>query len=236
MKKLLICLFTVAMTAAVAVSAPTDKKMTVIRPDMEKIKHAVNDPSSGYYYPELIKRYEANETIMTTDEYRHLYLGYVFQEDYDPYRHSEYAKKIEPLTYKEKHTRAELDTIITYAQKSLQDTPFDLSQINFLIYALREKGKINLARIWQYRLNHLLEAIISTGTGLDEENAWYIINPSHEYNLINFRNDVAEKQQFIEPYYDYIQVKTAGGKTTGYYFNIHNILEEYYRKHPEKQY
>lgn len=237
MKKLLIYILLAAAGISVAVAAtssPVEKRITVSRPDMDQIRRDVSDPSSPYYYPKLMERYERNETIMNLEDYRHLYLGYMFQEDYNPYRHSEYTKRIEPLTYKEKHTRAELDTIIEYAGKALADTPFDLTQMNFLIYALREKEKVNLARIWQYRLNHLLEAIISTGTGLDEENAWYVINPRHEYALINFRNDVAEQQKFIEPYYDYIQVKTSAGKPAGYYFNIRNLLEEYYRKHPEQ--
>ena len=92
--------------------------------------------------------------------------------------------------------------------------------MSFLIYAYREKKKNNLANIWQYKLNHLLEAIVSTGTGLDEENAWVIINPQHEYNR--------------PPHYDYITVKQTDKKDPkGFYFNVLYILQEYYRKFPE---
>ncbi len=203
---------------------------------MEAIERAINNPESKYYYPKLMDMYIANDTLMDLEDYRHLYLGYVFQEDYNPYRRSEFSQKIEDLYYKNDHTKAECDTIIKYAELSLRDEPFDLRQINFLIYALREKQKNNIANIWQYRLNHILEAIASTGTGLDQENAWVVINPQHEYNIINFQGYVAESQEYIQPYYDYIRIKKTEEKDPdGFYFNILYILQEYYRKFPQPE-
>lgn len=240
MKKIVFLIFLAISAAATvarmdAASTKSDKKITVEKPDMEAIKAAVTDAKSRYYYPTLMKKYLANDTIMGLQDYRHLYLGYMFQEDYNPYRHSEYSTKIEPLYYQEKHTRAELDTIIKYAERSLSDNPFDLRQLNFLIYALRSRGKLNTANIWQYRMNHILEAIVSTGTGLDTVNAWYVINPEHEYNIINFMSGIADSQMFVQPYYDYVKIKPMSDKSPdGYYFNIKNLLEEYYRKFPEQ--
>lgn len=203
---------------------------------MEAIERAVNDPESKYYYPKLMDMYLTNDTLMDCEDFRHLYLGYVFQEDYNPYRRSEFSQKIEDLYYKPDHTKAECDTIIKYAELSLRDEPFDLRQINFLIYALREKQKNNIANIWQYRLNHILEAIASTGTGLDQENAWVVINPQHEYNIINFQGFVAEAQEYIQPHYDYIRIKKKEEKDpAGFYFNILYILQEYYRKFPQPE-
>ncbi len=234
MKNIISSIILILIGCFTITAAPRDKKITPEKPDMEKIKETVNDPDSKYYYPKLMKQYEANDTTMGLQDYRHLYLGYVFQEDYNPYRRSEFSKKIEEQYYKDKHTKAECDTIIKYAELSLKDNPFDLRQINFLIYALREKGKNNIANIWQYRLNHILEAIISTGTGIDEENAWFVINPQHEYNIINFQGSLAVSQDFVKPYYDYITVNRKNDKDPkGYFFNIKHILEEYNRKFPE---
>ncbi len=225
---------TLISISAFAAKPAQSKKIKIQKPDMEAIQKAVSDPNSKYYYPRLMEMYIANDTVMDLEDYRHLYLGYVFQEDYNPYRRSEFSQKIEEQYYKTKHTKAECDTIIKYAELSLRDEPFDLRQINFLIYALREKQKNNIANIWQFRLNHILEAIASTGTGLDQENAWVIINPQHEYNLINFRGYVAESQEYIQPHYDYITIKKSTDKDpAGFYFNILYILQEYYRKFPQ---
>jgi hypothetical protein len=229
-------LATIICSVLFAVHSTTNPSIKPVSPDMERISTEIADPHSQYYYPKLMAKYEANETIMTLEDYRHLYLGYVFQEDYNPYRHSEFGARVEEQYYKASHTRAECDTIIKYAELSLADNPFDLRQINFLIYALREKKKNNLANIWQYRLNHILQAIVSTGTGLDRDNAWYVINPQHEYMIINLLGHIAEKQSFEAPYYDYIAVeRRKETDPAGYYFNIRHILEEYLRKFPDSE-
>lgn len=235
MKKLLyICI--ISLATLLCVNAAPKGKLTVQRPDMQQIRRDVNDSTSPYYYPRLMAKYAENETIMTLDDYRHLYLGQLFQEDYNPYRQSNHAKNIEHLYYKTDLSRADLDTIIKYAKLSLDDDPFDLRQLNFLIYAYRKRGKVNTANIWQYRMNHMLEAIISTGTGLDPDNAWYVINPEHEYNIINFLGREAANQKFVQPYFDHVTLKPLKNDPKApdaYYFNIKNLLEEYYRKHPD---
>ncbi|MCX4259547.1 MAG: DUF4919 domain-containing protein [Muribaculaceae bacterium] len=233
---LLVMVFSVS-----ALPPETDSKKNAPEvPDLQKIKEEVNNPRSRYYYPELMKRYEVYDTTrLTIDDYRHLYLGAMYQEDYNPYRKSEYRDRIQELYYRPDHSRPELDSIIAYAELSLADDPFDLEQMNYLIYALKGRGKTNKAAIWQYRLNHLLQAIVSTGTGLDPENAWYVINPRHEYNIVNFQNRVVESQQFQEPCYEYIKLVPLSDQqgrsgADGYYFNIRPLLEEYYRKYPEQ--
>ncbi|MDE6283161.1 MAG: DUF4919 domain-containing protein [Muribaculaceae bacterium] len=239
MRKLIFAISFILLIAGAIVAAPASQKNSAVSdpPDFEKIRRDVNDPSSPYYYPKLMARYEQNETVMNVNDYRYLYYGYLFQEDFNPYRHNEVSSKNESLYYKSSHTRAELDSIISYAQTALDDNPFDLSQINFLIYALRARGKVNRANIWQYRLNHLIQAIISSGTGADADHAWYVINPRHEYDIVNFQNAVVKNQHYEEPYYDLIEVEKKGakGKVTNetYYFNIRNLLEEYYRKYPD---
>lgn len=242
MRKILLA--SIALFTALSLSAlkpdSDNKKTSPEAPDLEKIRADVNNPDSRYYYPELMKRYEVYDTTrLTLDDYRHLYLGAMYQEDYNPYRKSEYRDRIQELYYRPGHSRTELDSIIAYAELSLADDPFDLEQMNYLIYALKGRGKLNKAAIWQYRLNHLLQAIVSTGTGLDEENAWYVINPRHEYNIVNFQNRVVEAQEFKEPYYEYIKLvpladQSAKTGAEGYYFNIRPLLEEYYRKYPEQ--
>jgi len=202
------------------------------KPDMERIKAETNDPASPYYYPRLMEEYQRNDTLMKIDKFRRLYLGYMFREDYTPYRSSEH-----PLTYQGngKITRQDCDSIIATAEKALADNPFDLQQMMLMINALREKGKTNLAAIWQYKLNYILMAIVSTGTGGDEENAWFVIEPQHEYVLLNMLNYYVDDHIFYDPYYEYITVSDANGrKLGGYYFNIRYLLEEYYRKHPDE--
>ena len=203
--------------------------------ELDRIKSEVNDPKSPFFYDKLMDAFEEYDTTMTLDEYRHLYFGTMFREDYNPYRRNAYADIHSPLTHKSTHTRAELDTLAKYTQLALLDTPFDLNQINFLIYALRAKGKHNMANIWQYRLNNILKAIVSTGTGADTTAAWYILYPRDEATLVNMGKNVAAlRPSFVEPYFDCLEVTDRQGKTQNFYFNIRPVLEEYNLKYPEE--
>ncbi len=228
------------LSAASAMSAQNKRKITVAKPDLEEIRTSTLNPQSPYYFPKLMKKYESNDTTMTNDEYRHFYLGYMFQEDFDPYRVSPYASVTDDLRMKASHSKEEIDTIRKYAQLALADNPFDLRQMSFLVHVLKEKRKDMSAKIWEYRLEHLLGAIKSTGTGDSVENAWYVIYPMHEYDMVQLLGYEATDAKFIEPGYDYLSVipdetnKTKRDKSAeGFYFNIIVPQQQYMLKHPE---
>lgn len=217
------------------------RKISVEKPDLEEIKAKTLDPQSPYYFPKLMAKYNRNDTVMTNDEYRYFYLGYMFQEDYDPYRTSPYSGVTDDLRLKTSHSKEEIDTIRKYAELSLRDNPFDLRQMSFLVHVLKEKRKDMSAKIWEYRLEHLLGAIKSTGTGEDIENAWFVIYPVHEYDLIKLLGYEATDVDFIEPSFDYLSVRPdeetqrrlRDKVAQGFYFNVAVPTEQYIKKHPE---
>lgn len=217
------------------------KKVVVEKPDLAAIRDAVLNPSSPYYFPKLQRKYEVNDTnTMTDEEFRHFYLGYMFQEDFDPYRLSPYSDVTADLRAKASHTKEETDTIIKYAELALRDNPFDLRQMSFLVHVLKERKKDMRAKIWEYRLEHLLAAIKSTGNGEDIDNAWYVIYPMHEYDMVQLLGYEATDADFIEPGFDYLTVRPDEDDTRkrdksakGFYFNIVVPQEQYILKHPE---
>lgn len=234
--KLKIFLALTMITGALTAAAQTNfDKIKREKPNFEEIRRAINDRTSDYYYPRLMKEFEANDTVMKLDKYRYLYLGYALQEDYNPYRSSTQSIEESLRHDRARLTPAECDEIIATANHALQDNPFDLQQMSFLIQALRQKRQDNLADIWQYKFNYILMAIVSTGTGIDQDNAWFVIEPQHEYILLNTMGYVVTNHLFDDPYYEYLTVvNKAGDAAGGYYFNIHHLLEEYYRKYPEE--
>lgn len=204
-------------------------------PDMDAIFDAILDKTSPYYYPKLMAEFERNDTLMKLDKFRHLYFGYMFQEDYNPYRPKSIGTALDEFYEKATWNRQDCDSVIKYCELALEDNPFDLHRMIDLISALKTKGKNNLAKIWQYKLDYILMAIASSGTGTDEDNAWYVIAPEHEYILLNAKGAVVTDHIFYEPYFEYIKTKEEDGSEKGYYFNIQTILEEYNRKYPEEQ-
>ena len=230
-----------AQTSAPSAAAASKRKITVEKPDLDLIRRQTLDPASPMYFPKLMAKYTRNDTTMTNEEYRNFYLGYMFQEDYDPYRTSPYSGVTDELRQKTSHSKEEIDTIRKYAELTLRDNPFDLRQMSFLVHVLKEKRKDMSAKIWEYRLEHLLGAIKSTGTGEDPENAWYVIYPMHEYDMVQLLGYEAIDAQYIDPGIDHLIVvpeeetrKRLRDKVAdGFFFNVEVLQQEYERKHPE---
>ena len=213
------------------------QSIKVSKPNLEEIKTATLNPKSNFYYPKLWDKYNSKSPNMTPEEYRYLYLGYMFQEDYDPYRASVYTEYTDSLREKTDLTRAEHDDLILNLEKSLNDNPFDLRQISYLINELKE-SKPNKAGIWRTRLENLLAAIKSTGTGVDANNAWYVIYPMHEYDMVQLLGYRAVDINYDKEGFDYLLVEPDGTvkiskPAKGFYFNVEIPQKEYMAKHPE---
>lgn len=221
-------------------SASASKMTSVLtRPDLEAIRTAVNNEESPFYYPVLLGKFMANDTTMTPQEFQYFYYGTLFQEDYDPYRPAsspQVQQTIAPLMNKNKWSRAERKIILDYALEALADNPVNLRQLTNRIFVYEQNGKTDLAKIWQYKLNHLLLVIAASGSGIDPENAWIVVYPHNEYDFLNLSGITVKEAKFEAPYYDYVVVNPrTASSPTGYYFNIGEILRQYYIKHPSEK-
>ena len=200
-------------------------KFAIKKVDFDHIKEVIENPKNAYYYPKLMKACTSNDTTLSIEAWRNFYYGYTFQEDYNPFRESVYSNVVEQLYYKQPHSRAECDSIEKYAEYSLNDNMFDLNQMNFYIYVLKEKKKHARAALCQYRLDRLIAAIMSSGRGTKEE-PWVVIAPEHEYNIINFLGFVATEHETLDGGIDYIKVKPVAGKNAeGFYFDISRMMQ-----------
>lgn len=219
------------------------KQLPVDKPNLEAIADSVLNPTSRFYFPRLQERFEANDTVMTPLEYRYFYLGYMFQEDYDPYRISQFNDSTEALINKPGNiTKHDAEKIISYSEKALWDNPLDLRQMSFLIHFLRQKGKPIRAKFWEYRLQNLLNAILSTGTGLDMDNAWYVVYPMHEYDLLQLLGYDPVDAEYPADGFDRLRVKPLkdahrfnGETPEAFYFNVAIPQQEYMLKHPGEE-
>lgn len=229
-----------ALTACLAAypAARQNSRAALGAPDLDLIAERTTDPSSEYYYPTLLRSFQANDTTMTPEQFQYLYYGTLFQEDYDPYRESpnpQLLQELIPIYAKERRTRADRAKMADYATAVLASNPVDLRQLTNRIYVYEKNGKYDLAKIWQYKLNHLLLVIAASGTGQSPENAWIVVYPQHEYDFLNLSGRTASSQRFEPPHFDYIMVsKRNSSDPDGYYFNISEILHQYFLKHPSE--
>ena len=209
------------------------------RPDLEAIREATTNLDSAMYYPGLLRKFMANDTTMTDSEFQYFYYGTMFQEDYDPYRPVFRPKQLDvlkPIYQKDKRSRSERQMMLDYANAALLDNPVNIRQLANKVYVYEQNGKYDLAKIWQYKLNHILLVIASSGSGVDRTSARIVVYPDHEYDLLNLAGYTATGQRFEDPCYDYITVKPHNDSDPeGLYFDIAEMLRQYFLKHPSEQ-
>lgn len=233
MKKLFYSIIAI-VTLTLTLPALAQSKFQVHKVDFDHVKQVIENPKSIYYFPKLIKSYQSNDTSMSIEAYRNLYYGYTFQEDYNPFRMSVYSNVVEQLYYKQPHSREECDSIMKYAGLSLDDNIFDLDQMQYFIFALKEKKRHARAAVRQFRHDRIVAAIMSSGKGTKEE-PWVVIMPSHEYNIVNMLGYVATEHRDEGNGLEYIAVQPKEGKTTqGFYFDVKRMMEVANLKFPDK--
>lgn len=226
------------LTVMFAANVSAVVRTSLGRPDLDSIRVASTDPDSDMFYDKLYHKFMKNDTLMTDREFQYFYYGTLFQEDYDPYRGTFRPKQLDvlkPIYLKEKQTRAERQMMIDYATASLEDNPINIQQLVHRVFAYERNGKYDLAKIWQYKLNHILLVIAASGTGTDPETARIVVYPQHEYDFLNLAGYVATGQKFEPPYFDYISVSPKNSNDAeGFYFDISEMLRQYYLKHPSE--
>ena len=232
-KTILAGVWLLTIVAGVALHAQ-NKKFEVRKVDFDKVKEITLNPKADFYYPKLQKWFSGSDTTMSLEAFRDLYYGYVFQEDYNPFRQSQFSTVVEQLYYKQPHSRQECDSIEKYADLSLKDNMFDLDQMQYYIYVLKEKKKYTRAAVEQFKLDNIIAAIMSSGKGTKDE-PWVVISPLHEYNIVNFLGYIAVNHTEMGHGIDYIAVKKKGkSRTEGFYFDVSRMWQEAQRKFPDE--
>lgn len=155
-------------------------------PDYAQIKRDVRAPSSTYYYPALLEKYHDSDVVMTPEEGRHLYFGFVYQPGYVPTDTSTYNNLLAEVLTKQSFTAEDYSHILTYADALLQEDPFNLRAFNakLLVYAQQNKTKEYKEIVRKRRI--VQDAIIGTGDGISEKTPFYVIKVSHEYDILPF--------------------------------------------------
>ncbi len=227
-----------AIAAVLPASLPAANHSSLGKPDLNAIKEATTDPESEFYYPTLLKSFMANDTTMTDQQFQYFYYGTLFQEDYDPYRPTFMPKQLDvlkPIYHKPNASRAERQMVLDYAIAAIEHNPVNIQQLVHRVYTYEKSKKFDLAKIWQYKLNHILLVIASSGTGTDPETARVVVYPEHEYDFLNLAGFIATGQHFEAPFYDVISVKQRNANDPeGFYFDISEMLNQYFLKHPSE--
>ena len=194
------------------------------RPSYKQIEKNISKKKSNLNYSELMQRFEAGDTTMTLEEKRHLYFGYTFHKKYSPYGRSDYSDSVRLIVRKDSLDSGDLDKIIEFGNLALKDYPFDLGTMSYMLYAFSEKQEITSLKLMINQANIIFDTILSSGDGATEKTAFYVIDTSHEYELLKVIGLRYAGSQSLIKHYDYLTVAENEASIEGLYFDVSPCL------------
>lgn len=202
-----------------------------VAPDNDAILEHTIDSSSPYYYPALKLRYDRGDTTLTAEDYRHLYYGYAYRDEYRPLE--EIPAEAELLMILERNPEpdsAACRDIIGKALEVMKADPFSPQNINFLTYAYTLLGDTTGARINARRLARIAETITGSGSGLKIDSPWHVLRFQHAADIIALRGLDIRKREVMNRTVEYVSLmQKAPDNAKGYYFDFGRV----YWKRPD---
>jgi len=234
MKKILTSLFCVLL--ALSVYCQDGMKM-YSKPDFTSLGKTIKDASSPFYFPTLLKRYNADDTTLSIKDYWYLYYGYSFQEAYSPYGKSELNDELKTLLAKKDKTEEEVNKIIELEKAVLKEYPFNLRNLNALVNMYdRKKDTVNADKTYKKMIG-IGKAILLSGDGRSDSTAMYVISVEHEYDMIGLMGfEFAGNQKLVQykgSQLDYMKIEKNDAGIGALYFNVDRLfakMEEMLKK------
>jgi hypothetical protein len=191
--------------------------------DIEKIKTAIQDEDSEFFYPVLFERYSKNDTTLNLDDYRHLYYGHALQPYYNPTisRNDDSARSLRNTL---NSPNPDFKRVNDLANFVLRLDPFSIDAIYILGVSYEILGDEKNMNIYIDKFTKLVQTIIGSGDGKTPESAYTVISISDEYAFLNALGLKYKSQALIQANgkpYDHITVeKDEELGIESLYFNI----------------
>ena len=193
-------------------------------PDNDKIETEIHDASSAYYYPNLMARYRQGDPALITQEYRHLYYGYMFQSDYNPHISLPEGDSIVMIILREPDLQLEdYRNLIRYGTKIMETDPFNPRILNIMTYAYGVVGDTENELKSASRFNGVVDAILSSGDGDVERSPWHILYFSHGEDVLDYLGVHYRKPMVVSRTTEYFPLEKRDGRTRGYYFDYSRV-------------
>lgn len=194
-------------------------------PDNEDIIAKTINSDSPYYYPNLLRRYMANDTTLTQTEYHYLYYGFTYTRDYRPLV-SIPAKDdiLRIFEFNAQPTREDFVRIIESAQEVMKYDPFSPSNLNFLVYAYGSLGDTVNEKIYFDKFLKVMNTIDESGTGEKESSPKHVLMFSHANDFVTAKGYGAKSSQLVSNKVEYIFYnQRAENGDRGMYFDYSRV-------------
>jgi hypothetical protein len=158
--------------------------------DLDAIQTEISNASSPYFYSTLMEKYQNNDDQLDAESYKHLYYGWYFQKEYDPFNQLLIEDTLNHYL-KNKH----FDTIPYLGKLILHFDPFNINVVFSVYMAYKYLKNEEKAQSWQNKYNKLIECIFKSGEGYHIEKPWIVLTFKDEYEILSALGLEMEKQE-----------------------------------------
>ena len=201
----------------------SDASVAANAPDYKRIKKEINTEGSEFYYPELLRRFQAADTTLSLEQIRHFYYGTATRPDYDPYK----MAKIDALREafeKDTPNKEDWEKAANEIDKELETDPTNIRfhLYKHIIYSNLYGQDSEKAVDAHNQVVMLLSAVTSTGDGSSKETAFHVISVADEYGIMDIFGLSPTMQSLVEDKgqsYDVMELKENKYGLESMYFN-----------------
>ncbi|VXB67419.1 conserved exported hypothetical protein [Flavobacterium sp. 9AF] len=195
------------------------------KPNYKKIEKNSKIKNSNLFYESLMNRFTQADSTMTLEEKRHLYYGYTFDKNYSPYSRSDYEDSLRVVLQKEQLEISDFKKIEEHTNQILKKDPLDIKAISYQLFSLEQLNNKELFEKRLIQLKIILDAIVSSGKGITKDDPIYVINTSHEYELLNLLGFQFGGSQSLIKNCDYLTLAENDAHLKGLYFEVSPCLD-----------
>jgi len=217
--------FNSCSTSKKATTRKGDASVTANAPDYQQIKKDINTKNGEFYYPELLRRFQAADTTLTKEQRRHFYYGAATLPDYNPYRSNNYDALHKALD-KGTRTKEDWEEAARVVEEELKTEPTNIRfhLYKYYIYENLYGSHSKQANDAHDQLGILFSAVASSGNGLAQASAFHVINVTDEYGIMDLLGLSLKSQSLVHgdhgQSYDVMELKANEMGLERLYFNI----------------
>lgn len=165
----------------------------ISRINFDEIKKEISDSNSIYFYPNLTARLISQDLTLTKLDYKHLYYGSVFQENYHPYGISNIQKKFN-TAYTQNNDFVKVENL---GLEVLQENPVNLGVMLKMIFLYNHLKNVEKATILATIYVGFLEEIYRSGDGKTCEDSFVVLSVDDEYCITGDLGLTVVKQSLV---------------------------------------
>lgn len=196
----------------------------------KKIKKEIKKKKSPFYYPNLFQRYLELDTTLNMQEFRYLYYGFTFQDEYSPYATPGLRDSLVNFLKREELMAIEYAMTGRIAGDLLKESPFRLRETFIAAVVWEMAGELEMSRKYYHMFETQVEAIMSSGDGLEQKSAFVVIYIPDEYEMVEVLGfKFGMGQALLDDGYDRLNLEDNPYGITELYFNVQRLMEVGFR-------